>query len=118
MLELCTAERWLSLPTDPERALRALTSPGSTTMVARDSEQVIGVCQVLSDGEIQAYCALLLVAAHRRRTGLGRTLLLSALTAAGGERLDLLADGAALPFYESLRHRVLAGFRIYPDPVP
>jgi len=118
VLDLCTAERWPSLPADPARAGRALTSPGSTTMVARESGQVIGFCQVLSDGEIQAYCALLLVAPHRRQAGVGRALLLTALKTAGGERLDLLAEETALPFYRSLQHRDFPGFRIYPDPAP
>ena len=83
-------------------------------MVAVDQGQVLGFCQVLSDGELQAYCSLLLVGAGFRRRGLGRALLVAGLTRAGGERMDLLAEQTALNFYRSLRHREWTGFRIYP----
>ena len=117
VLELCSAEGWQSLPSDPQRALRVLTCRGGRTVVAEDRTVVLGVCQVLSDGEFQAYCSLLLVGANFRRQGLGRTLLLTALERAGGERLDLLAEATAVDFYRRFSHREWAGFRIYPDPV-
>ncbi|MHB1525444.1 MAG: GNAT family N-acetyltransferase [Candidatus Dormibacteria bacterium] len=116
VIGLCSAEGWTSLPADPERAQRVLACPGGRTVVALEGAQVRGVCQVLSDGELQAYCSLLLVEAGCRRQGLGRSLLLTALARAGGERLDLLAAPDALRFYRSLRHREWSGFRIYPEP--
>jgi len=115
VLALCRAEAWPSLPRDPDRALRVLTCPGGRTVVAVDQGAVRGFCQVLSDGELQAYCALLLVGAPWRRVGWGRALLLAALARAGGERLDLLAEPAAVDFYRSFRNREWAGFRLYPD---
>ncbi|HUY55787.1 MAG TPA: GNAT family N-acetyltransferase [Candidatus Nanopelagicaceae bacterium] len=117
VLDLCRAEGWPSLPSDPGRALRVLTCGGGRTVVAVDQTLVVGLCQVLSDGELQAYCSLLLVGAQFRRQGLGRTLLLTALERAGGERLDLLAETTAVDFYRKLRHHEWAGFRIYPEPL-
>ena len=83
-------------------------------MVAKDGKEVAGFCQVLSDGELQAYCPVLLVEPSRRGQGIGRSLLLEALSRAGGERLDLLAEPGAAAFYRGLRHQEWAGFRIYP----
>lgn len=114
VLRLCQREGWPSLPSDPARALRVLTCPGSTTVVAKDGKEVVGFCQVLSDGELQAYCPVLLVEPSRRGQGIGRSLLLAALSRAGGERLDLLAESGAVAFYRGLRHQEWAGFRIYP----
>jgi GNAT superfamily N-acetyltransferase len=116
VLRLCTAEGWPSLPSSPDRALRVLTCSGGRTVVALERDMVVGFCQVLSDGELQAFCSLLLVGAGARRQGVGRALLLTALDRAGGQRMDLLAESTALDFYRSLRHREWAGFRIYPEP--
>lgn len=43
------------MPSDAERAVRALTAPGVVTVVAVAGEEVVGFAQVLTDGEIQAY---------------------------------------------------------------
>jgi ribosomal protein S18 acetylase RimI-like enzyme len=114
VLALCVAEGWPSLPADPVRALRALTAPGVTTVVALDGADVVGFAQLMSDGEIQAYLALLAVRADRRRSGLGRALVAEALRLAGGQRVDLLSDDDAAAFYERLPHRRKHGFRLYP----
>jgi predicted N-acetyltransferase YhbS len=114
VLALCVTEGWPSLPADPVRALRALTAPGVTTVVALDGADVVGFAQLMSDGEIQAYLALLAVRADRRRSGLGRALVAEALRLAGGQRVDLLSDDDATPFYERLPHRRRHGFRLYP----
>ncbi len=121
VLHLCRAEDWPSLPADPDRALRALTAPGVTTVVARDANRVIGFAQVLSDGTIQAYLAVLVVDADFRSHGIGRQLIATALELAGGQRIDLLADPASVGFYDRLPHRTLRGFRLYPpldEPLP
>jgi ribosomal protein S18 acetylase RimI-like enzyme len=113
VLDLCRAEGWPSLPADPARAGRLLTNPGVTTYVADDEGTVVGIASVLSDGELQAYLATVVVATGHRRRGLGRRLVEAAFSACGAERLDLLAT--ADPFYETFVHARWPGFRIYPD---
>jgi ribosomal protein S18 acetylase RimI-like enzyme len=114
VIELCAAEGWPSFPEDPARALRALTAPGVTTVVADAAGQVVGFAQLLSDGEIQAHLSLIAVHPDARRQGLARRLLRLALAEAGGIRIDLLTDTAP-EFYAALPHRRLDGFRIWPQ---
>lgn len=121
ILQLCIELRWPSLPTDADRALRALTAPGVTTVVAvaggegsQGEGQPVGFAQLLSDGAIQAYLALLAVNAGWRRRGIGRRLVLAGFAASGAERLDVLASPSAERFYRSLRHKRLPGYRVYP----
>ncbi|HVM06991.1 MAG TPA: GNAT family N-acetyltransferase [Acidimicrobiales bacterium] len=114
VLELCAAEGWPSFPEDPDRALRALTAPGVTTVVARDRGQIVGFAQLLSDGVLQAYLAALVVVASRRGAGIGIQLIESAVELAGGSRVDLLTDDAATGFYDRLPHRRKHGYRLYP----
>jgi ribosomal protein S18 acetylase RimI-like enzyme len=113
VLDLCRAEGWPSLPADPARAGRLLTNQGVTTYVADDEGTVVGIASVLSDGELQAYLATVVVATGHRRRGLGRRLVEAAFSACGAERLDLLST--ADPFYETFVHARWPGFRIYPD---
>lgn len=117
VLELCRRQHWPSLPEDPARALRVLRAPGVTTVVACDHQAVVGFAQLLSDGEIQAYLALLLVAEGYRRQGIARRLVDDALRRAGGVRLDLLSDRDSTGFYRSFPHRAYPGFRVYPPSV-
>lgn len=114
VIALCAAEGWPSLPTDPARALRALTAPGVTTVVAADGGAVVGFAQLVSDGEIQAHLSLIAVAPGARRKGLAVKLLQVGLARAGGERIDLITDTAP-EFYAALPHRRFDGFRIYPQ---
>ncbi|HLI67582.1 MAG TPA: GNAT family N-acetyltransferase [Caulobacteraceae bacterium] len=114
VIALCAAEGWPSLPTDPARALRALTAPGVTTVVASDGGAVVGFAQLVSDGEIQAHLSLIAVAPGARRKGLAVKLLQVGLARAGGERIDLITDTAP-EFYAALPHRRFDGFRIYPQ---
>lgn len=121
VLALCESEQWPTFPEDPARALRALTAPGVTTMVARDGEGLVGFAQLLSDGEIQAYLAAVVISQRVRRSGLGRAIIEAALERAGGFRIDLLTDDAATGFYERLAHRKKHGYRLYPpldEPLP
>jgi len=114
VVALCAAEGWPSFPEDPPRALRALTAPGVTTVVAVDGEAIVGFAQLLSDGEIQAHLSLIAVAPSHRRQGIALAMLRLALTRAGGLRIDLITDTAP-EFYAALPHRRLDGFRIYPQ---
>jgi ribosomal protein S18 acetylase RimI-like enzyme len=114
VVALCAAEGWPSFPADPARALRALTAPGVTTVVAVEARAVVGFAQLLSDGEIQAHLSLIAVSSGHRRKGVALQMLKDALARAGGERIDLLTDTAAA-FYEALPHHRLEGFRVYPQ---
>ena len=114
VVELCAAEGWPSFPEDRARALRALTAPGVTTVVADEAGRVVGFAQLLSDGEIQAHLSLIAVHPVARRRGLARQMLRVALALAGGSRIDLLTDTAP-DFYAALPHRRMEGFRIWPQ---
>ena len=114
VVALCAAEGWPSFPEDPPRALRALTAPGVTTVVADQGGAVVGFAQLMSDGEIQAHLSLIAVHSQARRQGLARRMLRVALGEAGGTRIDLVTDTAS-EFYAALPHRRLDGFRIWPQ---
>lgn len=115
VLSLCECEGWPSFPADPQRALRVLTAPGVTTVVAVDRDgTVIGFAELFSDGEIQAYLATMAVDSSRRGDGIGTRLIREALRRAGGERIDLLSESDAMGFYESFPHVDRPGFRLYP----
>ena len=114
VVALAAAERWASYSEDPERAHRSLTAPGVTAVVALIEEEVVGIAVLQSDGEIQAHLSLLVVAPSHRGAGLGRRLLGEGFMRAGGQRVDLVTDSAG-PFYESLAHKRLSGYRIYPE---
>jgi ribosomal protein S18 acetylase RimI-like enzyme len=113
VVALCAAEGWPSFPEDPQRALRALTAPGVTTIVAAEGGHVAGFAQLLSDGEIQAHLSLIAVDPAYRRRNLAREMLRFGLEVAGGSRIDLITDSAP-EFYSALPHRRLEGFRIWP----
>ena len=72
VIELFREERWPAFADDPEATWRAMTAPGVTTMVAVDGERVVGVAQMLSDGQIQAHLSVIVVAEGYRRRGIGR----------------------------------------------
>ncbi len=114
VLRLCEAEGWPTLPTDPDRAMRALTAPGVVSVVAVEGGGVVGFAYLLTDGEIEAYLSLLVVAGHVRRRGIGRALVDEAFARSGAQRLDLLSAAESEGFYRSYKHRALAGYRIYP----
>lgn len=107
-MELFKGERW-SYADDEQRTLRALTAPGSLTLIAVHEGHVRGIIQVLSDGEIQAFLALLLVDGAHRGAGIGRRLLSAVLAETHGLRLDVIscADG----FYEQQGFRRVSGLR-------
>lgn len=64
---------------------------------------------------VQCYLAQLAVAADWRRQGIARRLVSAVATAAGVSRIDVLVDDATA-FYQSLPHRSMTGFRLYPKP--
>ncbi|MDE2488433.1 MAG: GNAT family N-acetyltransferase [Alphaproteobacteria bacterium] len=114
VLMLCEAEAWPSFPADPDRAHRALTAAGVTSVVAHADGEVVGFAQLQSDGEIQAHLSLIATAAAHRGQGIARRMLALALARAGGERIDLITDSAER-FYAGLKYnRRLVGFRLWP----
>lgn len=117
ILELCQNEGWLTHPSDPARADRAFRAPGVTTVVALQEgiDTPLGFAQLLSDGEVQAYLALLLVDPKWRHQGIATALTSFVVAAAGGSRIDLLADPNSVGFYESFPHKSMIGLRIYPE---
>jgi ribosomal protein S18 acetylase RimI-like enzyme len=109
-IALFAAEGWQTYAADPERTDRALTAPGSTTLVAHNEQNVIGLVQLQSDGEIQAHLSALIVARQWRRHGLGRALLANVLEHAGGVRIDLLSRAGR--YYRSLGAEQIPVFRL------
>lgn len=85
-------------------------STGSTTLIARDARTMIGLVHVQSDGEIQAYLSLLVVARDVRGRGLGTRLLNHAFQQAAGIHIDLLSRAG--PYYLSLGAEPVPGFRL------
>jgi predicted N-acetyltransferase YhbS len=116
IITLHEAEEWPSFPADAARAHRVVTNPGVTAYVATDENQVVGFVYLLSDGELQAYIANLVVAGTHRRQGIGIRLIQAAFAACGAERADLLSEADA--FYDRLIHRKMTGFRLYPPFAP
>jgi GNAT superfamily N-acetyltransferase len=109
VVALFAAQGW-SYAEDEERAWRALTAPGSTCVVALAGDTVAGAAHVLSDGEIQAFLPVLLVAQAFRGKGIGRRLVRDAFVRAGTQRIDLTS--CADEFYEALGFRRLTAFRL------
>lgn len=74
----------------------------------------VGFAQMLSDGELQAFLATLVVAASECGKGVARRLVVESFRLAGGVRIDLVTEGDAVAFYESFPHRRKLGYRLYP----
>jgi predicted N-acetyltransferase YhbS len=112
VLALFAAEDW-SYADDAERTWRALTAPGSTAIVALADGSVVGVAHALSDGEIQAFLAILVVGAAHRRRGIGERLVREAFARTEAQRMDLVSCADA--FYETLGFRHMSAFRTSRD---
>jgi predicted N-acetyltransferase YhbS len=109
---LFNAEGWETYTEDAGRTYRALSAPGSTTLVAVDAGAVAGLVQLQSDGEIQAHLSALLVGETWRGRGLARRLLREALARAGGMRIDIISSAES--FYRRLGADQRPGFRLRP----
>ncbi|HEX3874295.1 MAG TPA: GNAT family N-acetyltransferase [Solirubrobacteraceae bacterium] len=114
ILRLCEDEGWTALAVDPARSERALSAPGVVTLVAVADGEVVGFAQALTDGAIQAYLCVVVVAAPMRGGGIGRQLVSEVLARSGAKRLDLLAANGTERFYDSFPHRVSSGYRLDP----
>jgi ribosomal protein S18 acetylase RimI-like enzyme len=118
VVALCEALAWPSYAADPELTHGALSSPGSTTFVAREGDRIVGLAHVLGDGLIQAHLSLVGVLPGYRRKGIARRLVSVAFERAGGKWMDLAAEAGSEGFYRSFVHRERSGFRIYPKGAP
>lgn len=76
---------------------------------------MVGVAELLTDGEVIGYLALLVVSARARRRGVGRALIRDLFERSGLSRLDLLSETDSVVFYESFPHKVKPGYRLYDD---
>ena len=118
---LARAEGWPTFA-DPDRAARLCQAPGAIGVVAtaRPSEadgetgelEVVGAGHLLTDGH-HGYLTILMVAQAWRRRGIARRLTDECFARSGAVRIDLLSTDDAEPFYRSLLHQRLPGYRIY-----
>lgn len=114
ILALADGVAFSSLVEDPERAHRALSGPGSVSLVALEDGEPVGFAHTITDGEIQAYLVRLLVSPAHQRRGIGRALVDESLARSGAIRMDLLATEEGEPLYRSYRHERVPGYRIFP----
>ena len=110
LVELVGAEGWTEYSDDPDQTYRALTAPGTTTLVAKAGERVVGAIQVQSDGVIQAHVSMLLIDRAWRGHDLGVALLRDGLKRAGGLQLDIRTRTEG--YYERLGASRSLGFRL------
>jgi ribosomal protein S18 acetylase RimI-like enzyme len=66
---------------------------------------------MLTDGEIHAYLANVVVAQGLRRQGKGKRLVEEAFARSGAERVDLYAGEGGDAFYQSFEHKPFPGYR-------
>jgi GNAT superfamily N-acetyltransferase len=112
VIALVDSAGWDTYSEDPERTYRALSAPGSTTLVAVVDGAVAGLIQLQSDGEIQAHLSALVVGEEWRGRGIARRLLHDAMEMAGGMRMDILTS--ADDFYRHLGAEPKTAYRLRP----
>ncbi len=113
VVALCRAEGWPSWT--HEKVARAFSAPGVLALVALDGDELGGVAELLTDGEVMAYLALLVVSQAARRRGVGRELIRHLLGQSGLSRMDLLSEAESTAFYESFPHKQKPGYRLYSE---
>jgi GNAT superfamily N-acetyltransferase len=110
-VQLCAAEGWPSWT--HEDAARAFAAPGVIALVAVEDGDVLGVAELLPDGQVVAYLALLVVAKRARGRGIGRALIDELFDRSALRRMDLLSKHGSFCFYESMPHKTRPGYRLY-----
>jgi ribosomal protein S18 acetylase RimI-like enzyme len=111
VVQLCVAEGWPSWT--HESTAQAFAAPGVIAVVAEEDGEVLGVAELLTDGQLTAYLGMLVVAERARRRGIGRALIDDLFERSGLRRMDLLSEEGAIPFYESMPNKAKPGFRLY-----
>lgn len=113
VIALVGAEGWGEYADDPEQTRRALSAPGTTTLVALGEGRVVGAIQIQSDGVIQAHVSMLLIDPQWRGRRLGAQLLRNGLDRAGGVRVDIRTRTEG--YYERLGASRSLGYRLTRD---
>ncbi len=113
VVALCSAEGWPSWTR--EKVGRAFSAPGVLALVALDGDEVVGVAELLTDGEVMSYLALLVVSQAARRRGVGRELIRHLFAQSGLSRMDLLSETDSTAFYESFPHKQKPGYRLHSE---
>jgi GNAT superfamily N-acetyltransferase len=98
---------------DPERADRAMSAPGTVALVAVDDGGLVGFSHSITDGALQAYLSMLLVSPDRQRRGIASSLIEETTERSGAIRLDLVSGEEAGPLYRTFSFRRLPGHRLY-----
>jgi len=111
VVALCAAEGWPSWT--HQSVERAFFGPGVLALVAVEGSNVVGVAELLTDGEVIAYLALLVVSSEARRRGVARALIRDLFARSGLSRMDLLSETNSASFYESFPHKIKPGYRLY-----
>jgi predicted N-acetyltransferase YhbS len=111
VVALCAAEGWPSWT--HQRVARAFSAPGVLALVALEEDAVLGVAELLTDGEVIACLGLLVVSQEARRRGTGRALVRELFTRSGLSRIDLLSETDSVSFYEAFPHKTKPGYRLY-----
>ena len=114
VMRLCAEEGWPTLSANAELTCRILGGPGSLALLALEDNDVVGFAFGYGDGFVQGYLSAMLVRRDRRGRGIGRALLADMFHRLHVQRLDLLSTTGAEPFYRSLPHRRMPGYRLYP----
>jgi ribosomal protein S18 acetylase RimI-like enzyme len=89
-------------------ALRTSFEQSQHVALARDSDRVVGMARLLSDGVCNAYLVDVWTASGYRRQGIASKLIRRLVDAVPGQHVGLQTDDAQ-PLYESL------GFRLQPE---
>jgi ribosomal protein S18 acetylase RimI-like enzyme len=113
VIALVGAEGWAEYADDPDQTRRALSAPGTTTLVALADKEVVGAIQVQSDGIIQAHVSMLLIDPEWRGRRVGAKLLRDGLDRAGGVRVDIRTQTEG--YYERLGASRSLGYRLTRD---
>lgn len=108
--QLSIDEGWTTARDRPEDTLIAWRRSWPT-LVAIETEAVVGFVRAITDSEITIYVAELYVASTYRRKGIGHTLLDVCHHLFPNTRLDLLSTEKADSFYKSESFRPFQGYR-------
>jgi ribosomal protein S18 acetylase RimI-like enzyme len=91
-------------------ALRRSFEQSQHVAFARDSERVVGMARLLSDGVCNAYLVDVWTKFEYRRQGIASALVQHLIEQVPGQHVGLQTDEDAVPFYESLGFRPQPAF--------
>ncbi|GHO48244.1 GNAT family N-acetyltransferase [Ktedonospora formicarum] len=103
---LSSAEGWPSPTQRPTESLQSWQNSWPT-LVAVESETIVGFVRGLTDGTISMFIAELVVDTQYRGRGIGRALLDTCHFLYPRTRLDLISEDEARPFYQACGFRYI-----------